>query len=184
MVKMQIHDGGRCDFTDILRGMEVRTGVEVGVLNGENAAVLCRCIPTLERLYCVDPYQTDVDGYTDAANNSQRIQDCRANLVQSMVDTGDIRGILIRQTSQIAAETLKKYAPFDFVYIDANHKLDHIRKDLALWTPLVRIGGLVAGHDFGLNYLDSVVPAVFELVDSRSVHLHVFKNDDIWCFFK
>jgi hypothetical protein len=34
------------------------------------------------------------------------------------------------------------------VYIDANHDHDSVRRDLELWTPKVRAGGLIADHDY------------------------------------
>jgi hypothetical protein len=184
MAKVVLHEGGRCDFFENLRDRSVTNGVEVGVYNGENASMLCRAVPTLTNLYCVDPYQTDIEGFNDFANNVQDVQDKRAELIQALITNGYIRGHLVRHSSVHAAELLAKYAPFDFVYIDANHAIEHVREDIAIWTPLVKVGGVVAGHDFCLDYVDSVVHAVLEFVSKNSVLLHVFKRDDIWCFVK
>jgi hypothetical protein len=41
-----------------------------------------------------------------------------------------------------------KNESLDFVYIDANHKYDAVKKDLELWYPKVRKGGVFAGHDY------------------------------------
>lgn len=37
--------------------------------------------------------------------------------------------------------------PFDFLYIDADHETASVLSDIAAWKPLVRRGGLLAGHD-------------------------------------
>jgi predicted O-methyltransferase YrrM len=39
----------------------------------------------------------------------------------------------------------------DFVYIDGNHALHYVLEDLEAWTPKVRRGGIVAGHDCVIN---------------------------------
>lgn len=58
---------------------------------------------------------------------------------------------------------------FDFIYLDARHDYDGIREDLEAWWPLLKPGGLFAGHDFikdGLNAngLFGVQKAVTEFV--------------------
>ena len=184
MVKMQIHEGGRCDFIENLRKRQVRVGVEIGTYNGENATVLCNAVPTLEILYCIDPYQTDIEGYNDFVNDPQLVQECRASLIQALIDAKCIRGELFRCSSREAIGIISTKPLVDFVYIDANHDLDHVREDIALWSSRVRVGGIIAGHDFGHGYLGSVVPAVMEFTEKNSLYLHVFKQDDIWCCIK
>ena len=36
----------------------------------------------------------------------------------------------------------------DFVYIDANHDVQHVMEDIAGWINKVKKGGILAGHDF------------------------------------
>lgn len=36
----------------------------------------------------------------------------------------------------------------DFVYIDGGHDYETVKKDLELYWPRVKIGGLLAGHDY------------------------------------
>jgi predicted O-methyltransferase YrrM len=47
----------------------------------------------------------------------------------------------------------------DFVFIDADHSEDAVRADIAAWTPKVKSGGMVLGHD--INW-PSVRTAVLE----------------------
>ena len=37
---------------------------------------------------------------------------------------------------------------FDFIYIDANHSYEMAKKDISLWYPKLKKGGLFAGHDY------------------------------------
>lgn len=41
---------------------------------------------------------------------------------------------------------------FDMVFIDGDHKLKSVERDLAFWAPLVEPGGLLCGHDYDLAY--------------------------------
>jgi hypothetical protein len=36
----------------------------------------------------------------------------------------------------------------DFVFIDADHEYESVKKDISAWYPKVRSGGVIAGHDF------------------------------------
>lgn len=51
-------------------------------------------------------------------------------------------------------------APY-FVFIDANHTYEEVKKDLAHWAPAVAKGGILAGHDHTPEY-QGVIDAVRE----------------------
>ena len=53
--------------------------------------------------------------------------------------------VVIKSLSDIAADY---FFDVDFVFIDADHSLNAIRKDLKAWWPKVRVGGTMAGHDY------------------------------------
>ena len=36
----------------------------------------------------------------------------------------------------------------DFVYIDGNHDFKNVANDIVEWQKKVRVGGIVAGHDY------------------------------------
>ena len=36
---------------------------------------------------------------------------------------------------------------FDWVYIDADHSYEAVLKDISLWLPKVKMGGIISGHD-------------------------------------
>jgi predicted O-methyltransferase YrrM len=49
----------------------------------------------------------------------------------------------------------------DFVYIDASHEYEDVKKDIINWLPKVKNGGIIAGHD--INCPD-VKKAVVEII--------------------
>ena len=40
------------------------------------------------------------------------------------------------------------YAPIDMIFIDGDHRYEPVKQDIAVWTPFVRKGGIVAFHDY------------------------------------
>ena len=62
------------------------------------------------------------------------------------IDRPDV--IMVRAASVVASGMFPE-GHFDWVYIDANHGYEAVKKDIAAWLPKVRSGGILAGHDYG-----------------------------------
>ena len=75
---------------------------------------------------------------------------------------------LIRKSSLDAASDFED-GSLDFVYIDANHAFEYVVADIAAWTPKVRDGGVVSGHDYIHRYFPSVALHVIEAVHGYMV---------------
>jgi len=54
----------------------------------------------------------------------------------------------------------------DFVFIDANHEYEFVKKDILAWLPKIKEGGILAGHDYP-SY-SGVVQAVDELFGDKN----------------
>lgn len=55
---------------------------------------------------------------------------------------------IIRKESTVAANDFEDHS-LAFVYIDASHDYESVKKDLNAWYPKVKKGGILAGHDWG-----------------------------------
>jgi hypothetical protein len=62
----------------------------------------------------------------------------------------------------------------DWIYIDANHDYNSIKSDYNAWFPKVREGGIVSGHDYGVNKF-----GVKKFVDELDIPLYL-TTDDIY----
>lgn len=72
-----------------------------------------------------------------------------------------------------------KYVPdasLDFVFIDAGHNYSAVKADIAAWSPKVKHGGEILGHDFHPKF-PGVIQAVKEAFPSAFVLLdhHIWK---------
>lgn len=81
-----------------------------------------------------------------------------------------------RETSQDAAERFARAGTrFDFIFIDASHDYENISADIRAWKPLLREGGILAGHDYQPAFT-GIVQAVGELIP----HFRVVEGLSLW----
>lgn len=153
-------------FARLLYLLEFTTGVEVGVERGIYSEALCRENPGV-KLFCVDAWKAH-RGYRDHVDQGK--------LDRFFVETQERlapypRATLVRKFSLDAAKDFAD-GSLDFVYLDANHGLEHVIADLAAWAKKVRPGGIVAGHDYSRHKLPDqiqVVQAVRAWTDAQEI---------------
>lgn len=106
-------------------------GVEVGVKEG----MFSRYISSVYKgiLYSIDLWE-DVEDLKKAQAN---LNGSTATLIQ-----GDSVGV---------AKNIFEDNSLDFVYIDAAHDYENVKADYNAWYPKLRVGGVMSGHDYGLN---------------------------------
>ena len=69
---------------------------------------------------------------------------------------------------------------FDLVFIDACHLYDCVMNDIVAWYPLVKPGGWVTGHDYGVRQHHGVKEAVDEYFGQDNIDVH----HEIWLYQK
>jgi hypothetical protein len=136
------------------------SAVELGVRHGlYSHTLLSRS--RLTTLYSIDSWLER--GYGD--------QDWRHTLLQ--LQPFAQRSEVVRATFADAAALFLPMS-LDFVYVDGFADADPaaILETLEMWWPMVRAGGLLAGHDYAAAW-PSVVRAVDEFASRRALALHV-----------
>lgn len=118
-----------------------RVGAEIGVFDGHYSEVLCKNIPNL-KFYAIDPWQV-YNGYRD--HKIHKNMEKAYNLAQERLSKFNCK--MIREFSMEAVKDFKDNS-LDFVYIDGNHEFKYVWEDIVEWTKKVRVGGIVAGHDY------------------------------------
>lgn len=157
-------------------------GVELGVHLGLNARDLLRVTrPT--KLHLVDPWaemrgadhenswyervdQAEMDGYHDA--------------VVKMF-TPHIRRGTVEIHRMMSWDAMAQFADnsLDWVYVDADHSYEAVKRDLETCYAKVKPGGMIGGDDYKLGgwWGDSIVRAVHELLISRPVKLKLVMDE-------
>ena len=173
-MKLDIHSWDRRDFVGILKNyVKAESGAEVGVFTGEFSELLIRGLPDL-KLHLIDPYREfPKEVYDDIANDDQDVQDARYEYVCKLFQKKKNVEIL-RLTSEEAALKIPDES-LDFVYIDANHAYQFVKRDIELWRPKVKPNGILAGHDYTIPSVASAV-----ITSNLFEEIHWLTAADIW----
>ena len=139
---IEIPNVGRQTLASWLHELDFKTGVEVGVAAGDYSAVICQANPQM-KLYGIDPYQP-LAGYRDYTK-PHTFQKFREAAEAKLTHFSNYQ--FIHKTSMEAANDFADDS-LDFVYIDANHAEPFITEDITEWSKKIRLGGILAGHDY------------------------------------
>ena len=161
--------------------------VEIGVREGNTSFFLLDELGPRLRLVGVDPYFEDDLASRGLEGLFERTREAYAQYDDDDDDDGEdnsrsssagvrprgargsiaARAKLIRATSEEAAPRFPD-GGLDLVFLDGDHSLEGVRKDLELWAPKLRPGGILAGRDYMAG--DGVRPAVHEFMMLRRGH--------------
>jgi len=155
---------------------------EVGVYEGINAKYMILFCEKL-KLHLVDAWDNLVV-YTGGP-------------VQDKYYCGIIRAIAninlasyqdkISYTNKNSIDAVKDYPDefFDYVYIDGDHEHESALKDMRLWFPKVKKGGILGGHDVGMKEVSSALDIFLTEVPSEKNGRDPENNEgrsDFWIF--
>lgn len=183
---MQIYSTPRADLQDnfnviaeVLSKYDVlkfQLGAEVGVRHGFFSEHLLKLNPELT-LYLVDPYLPYLDLEYQFTQEEQ--DEIKERAKERLAPFGD-RAVWMYLSSKAAAEACPDHM-LDFVFIDAEHSYGSAREDLHAWYTKVKLGGLICGHDFGM---EGVQKAVKEFAGHLAKDIfHVSGTADTWYIF-
>lgn len=162
-----ILNGGRKRLASLFAELVYTKGAEIGVHTGKYSRFLCNIIPNL-KLICVDPW-----GRAPRRMTGKRSEKQYQHCVETLSPYGTT---FIRMTSREASRLVPDNS-LDFVYIDALHDFDNVMIDIILWTPKVRVGGIVSGHDY-ISFQDyGVIQAVDTYTKIHKIDYYVTQPD-------
>lgn len=133
-------------------------GIEIGVDYGLNARTMLKLLP-IKTLYLVDPYEEELDTVSG---------DKRYEKAQKFLARFKNKIEFVRKTSDAAADVLPNN--LDFVYIDGSHEYKFVKRDIDLYYPKVKKGGIIGGHDFWASQI-GVCKAVLEFAEKHNLKL-------------
>lgn len=148
-------------------------GAEVGVKEGKFISHLLAKFPRLD-MFAIDPWEVqegEKEDYKDWDFIS--IYDEYRDRTKDVYD----RVREMRMYSEDAAKIIED-GSLDFVFIDAQHDYESVKKDIALWLPKVRPGGIISGHDYSYDPTYKhyeITKAVDEMIPERWV-----THDLVW----
>ena len=144
--------------------------VEVGTWAGRSAAAMAVEIVNSGkkiRFDCVDTWKGaahDV-GMCEEAANRDVFEEFQENMRRGGVHH------LVHPVKKSSCRAARDYADesLDFIFIDAAHDQVSVEHDICAWWPKLKLGGTMAGHDYGGFNQTWVAQAVHNMFDAPSV---------------
>ena len=133
------------------------TGIEIGTAEGCLTKTLLMYLSNLERIYSIDPYLFDSKSGFEAGKNNQEWHDDRRRQAEVALTVYEGRYTHLCIPSDEAIYFVP--SEVDFVWIDGDHTLSQVQKDVLNYYPRVKSGGIFGGHDWNL-----VIKLVKELI--------------------
>jgi hypothetical protein len=158
------------------------SGAELGVQRGNNLAQVLQGVPEL-KMVGVDTWLEKQDRFTYCNDPSLDINNFEVwhtfEDAERVCRPYSDRVRLVRESTTKAVSQFKD-GEFDFIFIDASHQYEDVKRDIIDWSPKVRIGGYIVGHDFNM-------PGVREAVqETKPPFIDVVKvgADNCWMYRK
>jgi predicted O-methyltransferase YrrM len=138
--------------------------VEVGCWKGQSTKALLEASDGV--VHAIDHFNGSP---TDESGGFARVQDVFA---QFTANVGHYPNLKIHKMSSEEAVVSFRDNSLDMVWIDADHSHEGCSKDIDMWLPKVKKGGIICGHDYG------VCSGVTTSVDNKFGDVDII--DTIW----
>lgn len=163
----------------ILKDKKDLVGMEVGVYKGKHAKAMLKLLP-IKELYLVDPYKTYEFGDKSMVNlPNNEMEKIKKEAKNRLKGYKHKLHWTFDKSVNVADAFKDEY--FDFIYLDGDHTYETVKKELDLYYPKIKKGGVFGGHDFGISTINpqrnGVVPAVLEFVKEKDLTLYHYGTD-------
>ena len=134
-------------FPLMIDKLNLKIGVEIGVDKGGFSQHIMNK-SDMRKYYCIDTWQDNFGSdfkpnYFDP-DGGARFKEAKTTLTPYIKEE---RLMMIVNTGLNASKYFGSES-IDFCYIDGDHSFDGIYNDIMAWTPKVKVGGIIAGHDY------------------------------------
>lgn len=143
--------------------------VEIGSFKGKSASAMAVNIANSNKkikFYCVDTWQGSEE---HQKNQSAEDEDVVNGTLYDvfMKNTEPVKEYItpLRKSSLDAAKDFED-GSLSFVFIDAAHDYENVKKDIEAWYPKVKKGGVLGGHDW---FHQPIKQAVYEFCDKHNL---------------
>ena len=158
-------------LSEHIREFGFQVGAELGVSSGETFFNILDANPNLF-LYGIDTWVLQKDNKIENYDEDEKITlEQRKKTVFSLLPHYTNRCKIYEERTDKAHKHFENDS-LDFIFIDADHSYESVKRDIKLWTPKVKTTGMIFGHD--LNW-GSVARAVGE-----SFHHFYINSDCVW----
>ena len=139
----------REELPKLLEDHKLKSGIEIGVKQGSFAKYILDSWKSCEKYHLVDLWAQQ-ENYKDIANVENATHDKFYEETKEHVKGYEEKTEFHRMLSTEAAKNFDKES-IDFIYVDARHDYCGVTEDLEHYWPILKPGGIMAGHDYNEN---------------------------------
>lgn len=133
----------------LVRETGVVLAVEVGSWTGDGTLAIARGLNEGGGIICVDHWTgSPNDGTSDIARRFGADAIFKAFLENTESIRHKVHILYMSSIEAAKSEAEMGYNSADFIYLDADHSYESVKADIEAWLPHVKVGGVIAGHDF------------------------------------
>jgi len=139
----------RAEMPELLEEHKLKSGIEIGVKQGSYAKLILDGWKSCEKYHLVDLWAKQ-ENYEDVANVDNNTHD---KFYEETKETLKSHGGKAEYHRMLSTEAAKKFdkESIDFIYVDARHDYCGVTEDLKHYWPILKPGGIMAGHDYNEN---------------------------------
>lgn len=166
----------RWDFLNkMIQSHGLKKGAEVGTGEGENVKRLMKVNPDLKMI--------EVAFYSHMTKKRRDYMSGRTSMERFQKNIRPYKQ-RVKVIWKPSMEAVKKIPDnyLDFVFIDANHSYFCVLEDIREWRKKVKLGGMIAGHDYNPEKFPGVVKAVKDSFLMGDFKLAGY--DNVWYYIK
>ena len=129
--------------------------LEIGSYMGESTMMFASS-NLFSEIHCIDPFEGHEQFNLDNNYDWNFVEE------QFKINTRFFNNINLHKnySYKIVDKFSDKY--FDFIYIDASHRYEDVKRDIECYLPKLKKDGIIAGHDYHKSEWPGVVQAVNE----------------------
>lgn len=152
---------------------QYRTFVEVGVWKGHSISYLANLLRDRNaKIYAVDLFEQSyqLPTYQTEVNVVDKLYEMNLKATNTRHLITDIK-----EWSHKAASRFEDHS-VDFVFLDADHEYQQVKRDITEWLPKVRVGGIIAGHD----YHDGGPGVILAVQETFGCNFWLYHEGTVW----
>lgn len=171
---------GYCNYHDFYKKVfeELPDGAniaEVGVFKGHSVVYMATLAKESRKqitIYAVDTFMGSIE------HKEQGITDYYDEFCVNIHACGVSKYVVPVPAASVCAVKFDYIPDLDFVFIDADHSYEAVKKDIEAWYLKVKKGGIFAGHDYRAS--PDVKKAVDEFILKNILTLNYNFKENVW----
>ena len=131
--------------------------VEIGSCEGSSTELFAL---TCKQVYAIDPWEGSLrpNAQIEMIMSRQSEHKCR----KRMIEYDNVK--IIKGLSEVEVKNFEDKS-IDAVYIDGAHDTESVVRDIGIWLPKIKDGGIMCGHDYSTSFIEQIVVNRFGFAD-------------------